>query len=281
MADANAILHGLQSWFAGFIGEIIPHYILPNIWLIIQIIVVLVVGYIAGKVSKAVVKKILRVVGLKRITAKIWAEDVLRVTGYRGNIIELIGDIVKWSIYIITLAVVVQTLGFTTLAVLFGQVIAFIPRIILAILIVIIGFMIADFFGRIFDEGAMKIFDDELLAKFSGGIVKYSISMIAVIISLSLIGLDINAMLILFTAMLSIVVILFSMSLKDIMPNFSAGMHVKNTFKVGERIKVRGYSGVIEHIGPYSVTLLDRKKQITIPNSILLKEPVEREVKSK
>lgn len=279
MADLNTFLESLQAWLVSFFKQFVPEYILPNLQLIIQIIIILLIGYLVGKIGKVVVTKILSVAGLKRITAKTWTEDVLKVTGYKGNIVDLIGDLIKWCVYIITLAVVVQVLGFASIANIFNQIIIFVPKFIVAILIVVVGFIIADFFGKVFEEAMIKIFREEILSKFSGGIVKYSIAMIALIIALSMIGLDVNALLILFSALLLIIVMVTGIGLKDLVPNFTAGLHIRNTLKVGDRVKFRKYSGVVERINPYSVDIRVNKKTVTIPNSILLKEPVEKEVK--
>jgi len=277
--DLNAFLDSLNAWTLSFFRQIIPEYILPNIQLIIQLVIILVVGYIAGKVSKIVVSKILSVAGLKRITAKTWTEEILKVTGYKGNVVDLIGDLVKWSVYIVTLAVVVQVLGFASVANIFNQIIIFVPRFIVAILVVVIGFIIADFFGKVFEEAMGKIFREDILSKFSGGIVKYSIAMISLIIALSMIGLDVNALLILFSALLLIVVMVTGIGLKDLIPNFTAGIHVKGILRVGDRVKFRNYSGIVERINPYSTDIRVNRKTVSVPNSILLKEPIEKEAK--
>ncbi|NIO20198.1 MAG: mechanosensitive ion channel [Candidatus Aenigmarchaeota archaeon] len=277
--DLNAFLESLNTWVISFFRQLVPEYILPNLQLIIQIVIILLVGYIVGKISKIIVTKILSVAGLKRITAKTWTEDVLKVTGYKGNVVDLIGDLVKWSIYIVTLAVVVQVLGFASVANIFNQILIFVPRFIVAILVVVVGFIIADFFGKVFEEAIIKIFREDILSKFSGGVIKYSIAMIALIIALSMIGLDVNALLILFSALLLIVVMVTGLGLKDLIPNFTAGIHVKGMLKVGDRVKFRKYSGIVERMNPYSVDIRINKRTVTIPNSVLIKEPIEKEVR--
>ncbi len=279
--DINEFLQVAYAWIINFLQEFFPRYVIPNLQFIIQIILIIVVGYIAGRVSKAIVRKILYVTGLKRMTARTWTEDILRVTGYKGDVAEFIGDLVKWSIYILTLAVIVQFLGFTTIASLFNQVIIFVPRLILAILVIIVGFMVADFFGKVFEEASRKFLREDVLAKFSGGLMKYSVSMVAVIIAFGLIGLDINAMLILFSALLAVVVIVFAVGLKDLIPNLTATIHLKNTLKVGDRIKVGKYSGVVERIDPFAVVLRVNRKNVILPSSLLVKEPIEKELKER
>ena len=54
----------------GFLGDLIPTYILPNIRLILTLILLLVVAYVSGKIIKIITVKILNVVGLRKITSK-------------------------------------------------------------------------------------------------------------------------------------------------------------------------------------------------------------------
>ncbi len=275
--DLSTYANQLSVWTASLVENFLPKYIMPNLQMIIQIILILVIGYIIGKLGKAVATKILSVAGLKRITARSWTEDILKITGYKGNIVELIGDLVKWCIYIITLAAVVQVLGFTSVAYIFNIVLMFVPKFIVAILVIVIGFIIADFFGKVFEEATIKIFREEVLGRFSGGLIKYSVSMVALVIALSLIGLDVSALLVLFGALLMIIIIVSSFGLKDLIPNFTAGMQLRSELKVGQRIKVRNYSGRVSSVGAYSVELDTGKRVIRLPNSMLIKEPFEKD----
>jgi small-conductance mechanosensitive channel len=80
---------------------------------------------------------------------------------------------------------------------------------------------------------------------------------------------------------LAVVVIVFSIGLKDLIPNFTAGLHLKNTLKVGDKIKVENYHGVVERIDPFSTMLRVNKKNIILPNSLLVNEPIEKEIKER
>ena len=146
-----------QEFFAQvgvFFNDFISVYILPNFTLIAWTAIFLVIAYVVGKISKIIVVKILNAVGLKRITAHTWSESILRVTGYKGSIVGLIGDIVKWIIYILFIAFIIQNIGLPGIADIFTQTAVFMPRIIGAILLIVLGFIVADFFGKIFEEDA-------------------------------------------------------------------------------------------------------------------------------
>ncbi len=259
-----------------FFSRLVPEYIIPNLQVIIQVIVLLVVAYVVGKIGKAVTVKLLSVVGLKKITIRSWTDDILKAVGYRGTIVGLIGDLVKWFIYILFLGAIIETLGFPGLVNVFNQIAIFVPRFILAILIVVIGFLVADFMGKVFEEAGRRFFVDEALGFLSGAFIKYSIALISVIMSLSLVGLDTVSLTVMFSVVLGGTIAVFLLGVKDILPNFSSGIALKREIKHGEHIKVGEYSGYVERINPTSIVLKSGQKRIIIPNSLLMSRPVEK-----
>jgi len=275
----TGIFETLYAYLLSFTNKIIPDFILPNIQLIIQVVILLIVAYIAGKVVKLFTRKILNVVGLKRITSRSWAESVLKAAGYRGSIVELISDLVKWLIYILFLALIIQTLGLTEVALIFTSVAAFIPRFIGAILIIAVGFIIADFFGKIFEEATRSFLEEDVLSSFVGGLAKYSITLIAIIMALSLLGLDVIALTVMFTLILAAIIVVMIIGIKDVFPNYTAGIHLKKIIKPGEFITIGDHSGVVEKLEPLSIVLKDGQKRITIPNSLFLSTPIEKKGK--
>ena len=276
---AEPILESLYSTIIGVLNSIIPNYILPNLQPIMLILVLLVVAYIVGKVVRLVAIKLLNVIGLKRVTAKSWAESMLKVAGYKGSIVELIADLVKWLIYILFLAIIIQTLGLPGVADIFTSVAVFIPRFIGAILIIAIGFIIADFFGKVFEEATRRFLNEDILSALSGGLIKYSISLIAIIMALSLVGLDINALTVMFSLVLAAIVVVLVLGIKDIFPSYTAGIHVRKSIKPGDHIKVGEYSGIVEKLDTLAIVLRDGQRRITISNSVLLSTPIEKKVK--
>jgi len=274
---AQDILTAIWAWIVSGISRVIPDYILPNIQLVIQIVILLVVAYVVGRAGKAIVVNIFGRTGLRRIISRGWAESVLKATGYKGTVIELIGDLVKWLLYIMFLAVIIDTAGLPGIAGIFTQIAVFVPRFIAAILLLVVGFIIADFFGKVFEEAGGKFLGEEALGGFSGGVLKYSIGFVTVIMALSLLGLDTASMVLIFGAFAMCVVAILLLGVKDIIPNISAGIHLKKVLKPGKKIKFGEYAGVVEKVESFSTTIREGKKTVVIPNSLLLKGVIEKE----
>ena len=279
--DVMEFLQSLWAWLVDFFSSFAPNYIFPNLQLIVQVGVLLLVAYILGKIGKAITVKLLSVTGLKKVTIRSWTDDILKAVGYRGNIVGLIGDMVKWFIYIMVIGLIIETLGFPGLLNIFAQIAAFVPRFIVAILIIVVGFLIADFLGKVFEEAGRRFFEDETVGFIAGALVKYVIALASVVMSLGLVGLDPAALDIILAVLLVGAVSLLIFSIKDTLPEFTAGLYLKKNLKKGESISISGYKGVVETIDAVSVTLRDGEKRIVIPNTMLVRNPVEKRLRAK
>ena len=276
MSDIFSILQAVWSYFISSLNIFIPQYILPNLQLILQIILILIVGFFVARLSKTVTVKLLTMAGLRKITIRTWTDDILKAVGYRGTLITLIGDLVKWFIYILVLGTIIEIAGFPGIFNIFSQIAIFVPRFIAAILIIVIGFLIADFFGKVFEEAGRRIFQDDFLSSFTGGLIKYSVAFVSIIISLALIGIDTFSLTVMLAIILTSVVIMLVIGVKDMFPNFTAGIYLKKNIKIGEHIKTGNYSGKVERIEPLAVVIKSGAKTISIPSSFLIKNPVEK-----
>ena len=262
-------------WLSEFLGNLGPNYVLPNLRIFAQVIILLMVAYVAGRISKAIVVKILSVAGLKKVTIRSWTDDILRAVGYKGTIVGLIGDLVKWFIYIIFFGIIIETIGLPGLVNIFNQIAGFVPRFIVSILVVVVGFLIADFLGKMFEEAGKRIAQEDTVGFITGGIIKYSIALMSVTMALSLVGLDTVSLMILLSTILGATVIILVLGVKEILPDFTAGLHLRKALKAGQEIHVGKYSGRVQKVEPLSTMLESNGKRIAIPNSQILKNPIE------
>ena len=277
MVDINQVLEPAWVWLNDFASQLIPNYILPNLQLIIQVVLLLIGGYIVGRIAKSITIRLLAMAGLKKVTLKTWTDDILKAVGYKGNIIGLIGDLVKWFIYILVFGLIIEALGFAGVFNVFSQIAGFVPRFIAAILIIVLGFLIADFMGKVFEEAGRSLLREEVISFVAGGLAKYSIAIITIIMALSIMGLDTTSLNIMFAVILVSVVVLTIIGIRDIMPNVAAGVHLRRHLRVGERIKINGHTGLVERIDSASVILkVSENKRVSIPSSFFVKNPYER-----
>lgn len=125
---------------------------------LISAIIILIIAWIVGRALGAVVSRVLDRVGV---------DDALRRTVV-GRSIESSGTsisrvfdlIVRWTIYIIGIMAAVDVLGIAALTSVTQSVLMYIPSFISALIVLIVGFILADFIGdlirRIGTESGMS-----------------------------------------------------------------------------------------------------------------------------
>jgi hypothetical protein len=108
-------------------------------------LVILVIGWlIATAISKAVTF-LLRKVGFDRIATRIGLTRLEESMGMKMDAAAILGRIVYWFIFLIFLVPAVDALGLTTVSALLGQVIAYIPNVFVAIVVLFLGTLAATF----------------------------------------------------------------------------------------------------------------------------------------
>ncbi|HDD46532.1 MAG TPA: mechanosensitive ion channel [Candidatus Aenigmarchaeota archaeon] len=248
--------------------------LITNLQFIISIVAIIVFGFIAGRLLKFIIVKILVTTGIRRMTQNAWINEFLKISGYKKDVVELIGDIVKWAIYILAITLILQAFGLSSISFVSAEIINLIPRFIFSVLLLIVGFLIADFFGKAFEEAALKFFGDEGVGKLSGGVAKYSIAMASLTLALALLGFDVSALLILLVALIGVVILMLYISFKDVLPEFSAGFSARQLIKIGDKVVIGEYKGRVERFEPFSIVLKNGNKIVRIPNTFLIKRPV-------
>ena len=109
--------------------------ILPNV---IAAIILLLVGWVLGKVMGKVVKEILRKLRLDRYFK----------FGEAFKVSEIFSIAMAWIIYLVFIKAAVGTLGIVALDEFVGTVLAFIPKILGAMIIILVGYVIAEYVQR-------------------------------------------------------------------------------------------------------------------------------------
>ena len=91
----------------------------------------------------------------------------------------------------------------------------------------------------------------------------------------SLLGLDTASLIVILAIILVSSVAILLISMKDIFPNFAAGIHLNRALKVGQEVRIGKYAGRVEKVEPLHTIIRNGKVSIAIPNSEIIKNPIE------
>jgi len=103
------------------------------------VIFILIIGWLLSKAVKAIVSKALKIIKVNEISSRIELDKVLAKGGITYTLSDLIAVICYWLGLLITFMVAVNAVGLTVAADLLNQVVLYIPNVIAALFILVLG----------------------------------------------------------------------------------------------------------------------------------------------
>lgn len=132
------------------------------------IIVILIVGWVIAKIVRAIIVRILKAVRLDALSQRARLDELLRKGGVRYTVSELLGAICYWLLVLVALVVAVNAVGLTAAADLLNRIILYIPNVIAAIFILVLGAALARALGNVVQAASANagISQSKFLATF-------------------------------------------------------------------------------------------------------------------
>jgi len=156
---------------------------------LIIFLVILIIGLIVARIIRKVIKKILKFVKFDEMLDKVGIDDFFANAGIQANLSGILAGLVYWTILITFLVVGLDAVGVKAVSAgIFDKLLAFVPNLIAAILVAVVGFALSKFVGKTVSSllGNAGIQQSELM----GNIAKTSILILASIIALDQLGIE-------------------------------------------------------------------------------------------
>lgn len=153
---------------------------------VLLVLIILLVGWLIAKLIRTLVTKGLRVVKLDDLSDRIELDSLLAKGGIGYSLSELLGIICYWLALLVTFMVAINAVGLTIAADLLNKVVLYIPNIIAAIFILIIGMFVATIVRNIVQAAANNAGLDN--AKVLAKVVDIAVMVFAVMMALEQLG---------------------------------------------------------------------------------------------
>jgi small conductance mechanosensitive channel len=141
-------------------------------------------------------------------------------------------------------------------------------RILAALVIFLIGRLVARALSTWFGRAVLGVGRDHTLSRFLANLTYMVLVVFVVLTAISVLGVPTTN----FLAILGAAGLAIGLALKDSLSNFSSGVMLVffRPFKVGDQIDAAGVSGVVESIGIFDVVLkTPDNRVIHVPNSLI------------
>jgi flagellar biosynthesis protein FliQ len=156
------------------VGDLLPRLLLA--------LLILIAGWLVAKAMRFAIIKGLRAVNFHVVTERAGLDGFLRDGGIESDTTEILGVLVYWLVILGALVVGFNTLGLAYVTDLLGRVILFVPKVMVALLILAFGAYFARFIGNAITAYCRNIHiqDADLLGKLA----QYAIVTFVVLIAL-------------------------------------------------------------------------------------------------
>ncbi len=174
---SQVFLLSLEGLWYGFIA------IFPKILLAI---IIFLIGWIIASTLGSLIMAGIDALKLDRLFKNAGTEEALARAGLRLHIGKVFGELVKWFIIVVFLVASLNILGLDQVTLFLQEVLAYIPQVIIAALILVAGTILADFARKFVASSAAMA--NIRSSRMLGTIAYYAIWILAVVTALDKLG---------------------------------------------------------------------------------------------
>lgn len=246
---------------------------------VLAALIVLAIGLLIGVILAMVTRSLLRKLGIDKLSRHAGVDALMHEGGLKSTPSQLIGKMVFWLVFFATLMPATELLGVKELTRLTESFVVFLPKIIAAIIIVVFGFVVANFLRHTVQGSSNSL--GLTSTKTIGGMVYGLTVAITIVVALGQMGMDTQ---LLYTVLITIIASMsFAIALavglggREMAHNLVAGFYARETFLPGQEITFGDYKGVLKEIQAQNTLLeIAEGEVVSIPNSLLFQQPVQR-----
>ncbi len=267
------MMETVRARMVGTVEELIASVITWTPKLLIGLLLVALV-LIVSKVIERVLRAMLRRLRVDALLERVGIDQALRRVGLVQPVHELLPRITYYLLLFLFVRTGADSLGLTAISSAIGSFMAYLPNLIAAVLILLLGSVAAQIAGRTVTRAATESGID--FAASLGSLVSAVILFVLGIMAIGQLKVDTDVIRLVTACFLAGLGLAFGLSFglgtRDITRNMIAGFYARKVFRSGEELEIRGERGILKSITP-TQTLLERDQRIVaFSNAVFLDE---------
>jgi small-conductance mechanosensitive channel len=229
---------------------------------------------VVARVVARLVGRGLRMAGLDSTADRWGVGDVLERAGLGRSLARVIAVAVRISLTVVVVFAALSLLGLQFLSQSLNEGVLFLPKLLAALALVLIGVVLAAFVRERVDRTATQ-WD---LPIPLGPVLQGVVLAIFIITAAAQLTISIALLMVLVAILLAAVVAPFALAFglggREVARSLSAGRYVRAAYSEGQVIRVDGIRGSIERIEPSATVLRTDTETIRVPNHVLIDRTV-------
>jgi len=257
------IVAGILDRAAATLGEALPR--------LGGAIILLVLGLVLSSLAGRLVGRMLEAAGFDRLAGRFGIDRVLTRLGLERTVSSLVGTAVRIALVVVTVVAAVSLLGFAALSTALNELILFLPKLFVALALVLVGVVIAEFLG----DRAQRLGEQMDLP---GPLRQATEAVVIALFALTALA-QVGVPTMILTGLVALVILAatltfalaFGLGGRDIARHVSAGRYVGSAYRIGDSVQVAGVSGTISRLESAATVLeTDGGEEVRVPNQLML-----------
>lgn len=267
------IRNQLAEVFSGMVTSVIEAT--PRV---LSAIILLLVMLIAAKVVERVLRFLLSRLKIDTLVAHAGIDQILKRMGIRQSLERFVPRLAYFLLLLLFAQVAAQIYGLNAISNAIEAAFGYLPNLIAALLLLIVGIAVAQFVGNTIAQAAEE--SGLEMGTTLGQVASALILFVVGVMAASQLRIDTQIIRIVAICLLAALGLAFGLAFglgsRQATRNVIAGFYVRKLFRVGDSVEVRGLSGTIEAITPAQTLLSDGEATIAVANATLVEGLVRR-----
>ena len=239
-------------------------------------IVVFVVLVVLAKIVERVLRAVLVRLRFDSLLEQVGIDKVLHRVGIRQSLNVVLPRLAYFLLLFLFARTAADAFGLTAISEAIASMFAYLPNVVAAVLIVVVGTSVSQFAGRTVTQAAEESGIE--FARQLGNLVSGLILFVVGVMAIGQLRFDTDMVRIVTICTLSGLALAFGVSVglgtRDITRNVLAGFYARKIFRPGDPIEIRGHRGALRSITATQTLIEQETGLVSVANSVFLDETV-------
>lgn len=246
----------------------------------VAMVTVLVLGYVVARWFGGLVAVLAEKLGLQTATEKSGLAKSMHDVGIRRPVPAIVGGIVFWLLMSVFVMAAFSILGLESVSLAMKEVVNYIPKVLVATVVVVVGLLAATFVRGVVATSADRV--GLSYAEYLAGGCYWVLSILTFIAAFNQLGIQfalLEKLILIGSAGLAAgFALAFGLGGRDVMAGILAGYYVRQRIQAGDTVQVAGFEGTVRDVGPVATIIETREGGLvsrhSVPNTKMLQEAV-------
>jgi small-conductance mechanosensitive channel len=243
-------------------------------------VVVLLVGYVVARLVAKLVTTLGEKINLQYAAERGGLVDSLKQIGVKRSVPAIFGTVVFWTLIVLFVMSAAKALGFDELSEAMNEVFVYMPNVLAALVIVVIGLLAASFL-----RGVVAASADRVGVSYAAGLANiayYAVVLVTLMAAFEKISIEFELLNQAILIVLGGMAIAFGLAVglggRDVVAGILSGYYLRQRLQAGDFVTIGTLEGRVREVGPVATIveteedgLMNRR---SVPNTKMLHEAV-------